>query len=132
MPTFLKQKSVEFRETFIARKTKPLVYKYRDSGFNILKPYILRLNNWIEIEQKIEIEQLKKITEYYEVRNWNFIKIWVSKNIKTLQFFKVTDATAEGLVRQLDYNLEWYYLLKWYFENWNYEYRLWYDITYNN
>ena len=132
MPMFLKEKSIEFRESYISWRMTGLVYKYRDSWLNILKPYILKLNNWIAINQKINIEEFKKIVEYYEVTNWNFTKNWTNKKIQTLKFYIIDENNIKDLIKQLNYNLEWYYFFKWIIEDWSYEYRLWYDIKFNN
>ena len=131
MPMFLKAKSVEFRESYIIWRMTALVYKYRNSWFNILKPYLIKLNNWITLDQKIGIEEFKKITEYYEVNNWKFTKDWITKNIQTLKYYNIDENNIEDLIKQLNYNLDLYYFFKWELEDWNYKYRLWYDIVYN-
>ena len=130
LPEWLKTQTLEFRENFIAKKIKSLIAKYKNSWYNLIKPYLLKLNNWIEVDKKLNIEDLKKIAAYYEVNNFKFIKNYSSKTIKTLKYYLVTDDNVEILVKQLNYSFSWYYLFKWYLDSWNYEYRLGYDIKY--
>lgn len=128
LPIYLKEESVDARKAFIATKIAPMVYKYRYSGYNLLKPYILKLDNWININKKLDIEDLKKIMGYYEVNNFTFKKSGTTKTISGLKYYNVVESEIDNIVEQLNYTFTWYYLFKWKLDNWSYEYRLAYDV----
>lgn len=128
----LKEKDLLYRENLIIQNTIPLVEKYKDSWYILLKPYILKLKNWIDYEQSINIDDLKKIINYYEVENWKFIKNWKSVTISwEFNYYNISNSSIEWLLKNLEYDFNWYYLFKWKLNDWNYEYRLAYNIKTN-
>lgn len=131
LPEYLKDKDKDFRKWVINQKILLLIPKYRNSWYNILKPYILKLDNWIKADKKLDIEDLKKIMWYYDVENLKFIKDWKTRNINSLQYYVVDWNSVESLLEQIEYNFNWYYLFKWKLDNWSYEYRLAYDVVVN-
>jgi len=128
LPEELKTKSRDYIKSHIAWKTAPIVLKYKYSWYNILKPFILKLENWIKIDKKLDTTDLIKIMWSYNVDNFRFIKNWVTKTITNLKYYKVIDSNIETIVEQMDYNFSNKYLFKWKLDNWSYEYRLWYDV----
>jgi hypothetical protein len=131
IPSFLKEKSLEYREDFISKRISSLLYKYKDSWYNILRLYLIKYENGIDLNKKLDIEDLKKIIPYYEVNNWNIIINWREENISNIKYYLIDDSKVENILEQLDYNFEWYYLFKWKLENWTYEYRLSYNVSFN-
>lgn len=131
IPNYLKEESLDYRKKYITKKITPLISKYRYSNYNILKPYTLKLDHWIDIEKKLDIEDLKKIMDSYKVENFVFKKNGVSKSIKTLQYYKLTNLQVNSILDQLNYNLYWHYLFEWKLENWTSEYRLAYNVKFN-
>ncbi len=128
IPEYLKEKDITFRKAFINNNISKLLTKYRNSWYNILKPYILKIDNWIKIDKVLDIQDLKKILWFYEVEKQTFKKDWIIKNIKSLKFYLINNEVVELLASQIDYNFDWYYLFKWKLDNWNYEYRLAYNV----
>ena len=130
LPDELKQKTPEYLDSYIVKRIIPLVSKYRYSWYNILKPFTLRLDYWIDLEKKLDIEDLKEIVPYYEVDNFKFTKNWEVKNIKTLRYYWLWDLAIDDIVEILNFSFHWYYLFKWKLEDWSYEYRLAYDVKF--
>lgn len=127
----IKNLSKDQIQKLINSNIAPLVYKYKYSWYNILKPFILKLENNIELDKVLDINDLWKIIWEYEVNNFTFYKNWIKKSIKSLKYYKIDDSLVEDILKVLNYNTYWYYLFKWKLENWTYEYRLWYDLIFN-
>ena len=130
IPSFLKEKSLEYREAFIKKRIASLVYKYKDSWYNILKPYVLKYENWIELTKTLDLEDLKKILWYSEVVNWSTYINWVKKQISNINYYEINDSNVENIIKQLNYNFDWFYLFKWKLDDWSYEYRLAYNVIF--
>jgi hypothetical protein len=128
-PEYLKEKDLDFRRNFITKNIIPLLPKYKNSGYNLLKPYLLKLNKWIAIDKNIDIEDLKKIMGYYEVIDNQFIQKWIKKTIiKPYNYYTIEDNSIESLLSQIGYNFDWYYLFKFILQNWEYKYWLAYGV----
>ncbi|MFK7780054.1 MAG: hypothetical protein QM490_02805 [Candidatus Gracilibacteria bacterium] len=128
LPSFLKEENSDFLNALVAKKIAPMVYKYRYSGYNILKPFTLKLDYGINLEKKLDIEDLKIIMTYYEVDNFKFLLNGVTKSITTLKYYNLEDLDIESIIEQLNFTFNGYYLFKWKLVNGNYEYRLAYDV----
>ena len=48
-----------------------------------------------------------------------------------MKYYLIDDSSVGIVLKQLNYNLKWYYLFKWKLDNWNYEYRLAYNLKFN-
>ena len=131
MPSFLKEKSLKYRKEFISKRIAALLYKYKDSWYNLLKIYLIKNKYNIDLNKKLDIEDLKKIISYYEIKNWNITINWIKKSINNMKYYIIDDSNIENILNQLNYKLEWFYLFKWKLDNWNYEYILTYDIIFN-
>lgn len=129
IPTFLKEKSLSYRKNLVLKKTAPMVSKYKNSWYNLLKPFVLKLKYLIDINSKLNIENLKTIVEYYKVTNFQFLKDNKVKKITKLKYYIINNSNIEDLYEQLNYSFDWYYLFKWDLDNWNFEYRLAYDLN---
>lgn len=130
IPEFLKQKGLEYREDLIRKKLAPLVSKYKDDNYNILKPFIFKLNNNIDINKALDINDIKSIIWLQTVENFKFIKDSKKYSIKSYKYYIIDDYKIDNLIEQLNFNLDWYYLFYWKDENWKYDYRLAYDVEF--
>ncbi|MDP2091272.1 MAG: hypothetical protein Q8K30_06780 [Candidatus Gracilibacteria bacterium] len=131
LPEYLKNKDLEFRKGIINQKTLLLLSKYNKSGYNLLKPYLIKLNNGIKVDKKIDIEDLKTIITYSEVDNLKVSISGKNKNIASLSYYIIESSSLESMLEQLDYNLDGYYLFKWKLDNGGYDYRLAYNVIFN-
>lgn len=129
LPEYLKDKDMEFRKWVMNQKVIQLIPKYKNVWYNLLKPYILKLNNGIKADKKLDIEDLKKILWYYNVENLKFINNWKTKEITSLLYYVVDWIDIDHLLEQIEYNFDWYYLFKWKLDYWTYEYRLAYNVV---
>ena len=109
---------------------EPLITKYKYSNYNILKPYLIRLEHNIALDKKLDINDLTKIINTYTVDNFTFYENWKKRVISSLRYYVVLNDKIEELLEQLNYSTNWYYLFKWKLENWSYEYRLGYDVKF--
>ncbi len=131
LPEYLKDKDMDFRKWVINQKTALLISKYKSNWYNLLKPYIMRLDKWIKFDKKLDIEDLKTIMWFSDVENLKVTKDWKTKNIASLLYYVVDWNSVENMLEQLEYNLDWYYLYKWKLDDWSYEYRLAYNVVFN-
>jgi len=129
LPQYLKEKDKDFLKWFITQNIIPLLPKYKNSWYNILKPYLMKLNNWIDVDKELDIEDLKKIMWYYEVIDMKFTKNWTKNTITNINYYLIDNTDIDDLMVQLNFNIDWYYLFKWKLDNWNYEYRLAYNLV---
>ena len=130
IPSFLKTKSIEYRKKFINKRISALLYKYKNSWYNLLKPYLLKEKYNIDLNKSLTIDDLKKIVPYYKVNNWNININWTTKYIKNIKYFVITNSNTEDILNQLNYNLDWFYIFYMKNDNWSYEYRLAYDVIF--
>lgn len=131
IPEEIKQTNIETRKKLISKNIEPLISKYKNSWYLLLKPYLLKINNWISIDKKLDIADLTKILKYAEVVDFKFTLDWKTKSIAWYNYFLITDDNAEELMEQTRYDTTNYYLLKWKLDNLKYEYRLVYDLKTN-
>ncbi|MDD2870728.1 MAG: hypothetical protein PHS49_01960 [Candidatus Gracilibacteria bacterium] len=128
LPDYLKETDLDFRKNLVSQNIAFLTNKYKNKNYNLLKPYIYKLNNGIDLNKKIDIEDLKKIMGYYEVENLKFTKNGGIVSITGLNYYIIEDNMLKDLLNQLNYELNNFYLFKWKLENGTYEYRLAYDV----
>jgi hypothetical protein len=128
IPSFLKTKSLAYRKTFINRRISTLLSKYKNSNYNLLKPFLFKYNNNLKIDKNLTIVWLSKAIWIYNVNNWIFYKNWIKKHINNINYYTVSDKNIETVASQLNYNFDWFYLFKWKLDDWSYEYRLAYNV----
>lgn len=89
-----------------------------------MKPFIFRENNLLSYNEKITIEKLKNIVNFYKVEN-NILSInWGQKFIRSIDYLIITDDNLEIALEQYNYGIDKYYFLEWNFWNWKVEYRM--------
>lgn len=131
LPESLKTTSMDYRKNLIAKNLSELVDKYSKRGYNLLTPFIFREDNWFTYNEDITLSNFDKITPMYTVDNFQYNYNWYQKTIKKLSFYTLTNDNIEVVLEQLNYNLIWHYFYKWKMQDWSYEYRLWYNVTFN-
>ena len=95
-----------------------------DFGKEKWVPYIFREKYGIDKTKTLTINDLKKALPEYEVSEMIFTENGKRKRIKKLNYFVLDDRVLGDLLDQLKYDLEGFYLFKWYTDANNYEYRL--------
>ena len=133
-PEELKTTDLSYRKKLIKKNISYLLYKYKKSNYRLIKPFIFREENGLDPYEKITISKLKNILPYIEINDFKFIENWTKKQIKSLKYFTLkndnesTDNEIENLLDQFNYNLKWFYISKWFNEDWTNEYRLAYNL----
>ena len=128
VPEELKTKSLDERKIHILKNIVPLLNKYENSWYNILRTHLLKKKHDIKLMNKFDLDSLKKILPFHEVIDFRFIKDWKTILIKNLAYYKMEDDLVEDLIKQLNYDFTGHYLLKWKLEDWSYEYRVGYNL----
>ena len=128
IPEELEISSEYFRRNYIDKKLYELSTKYDLDDYLILQPFIFRKENWLSYSEEITIDKLKNILPYFEVSDFKYTNNWKELSIKKLSYYGVDDSSISDILSQLNYKLDSYYLFKWDLWDWNYEYRLAYDL----
>lgn len=118
--------------TIIFNNLCKLINKYKDIDYKILKPCKFALKYWLT-GAKIRYDDISKIFDIYNVE-WNFrFKInWKTKQITKFKYFILDNENINNIIKtNFNYDLNWTYLFNWKTEDWNYEYRLAYDVELN-
>lgn len=126
----LKVTSLSYRTNLVKKNRTFLINKYKWENYNILKPFIFRVENNLNPYETITIKKLQNILPFYEINDFSFNFNWEKKIIKHLQYYTLQDNLLEPLLEQLNYNLDNYSLFKWQLDNWQLEYRLGYNIEF--
>lgn len=128
IPENIKKLSLEDRKRIILNNLNKVSNKYKNENYKLLKLLNFKKEHNIKYDEKITLENFNKILNTYDLYDFNFTKNW--KNIKILKFkyYDVDILDLEFLIEQLDYNLDWYYLFKWYDNKGWFNYILAYDI----
>jgi len=132
LPEYLRNENLNSRENIVMDNISKLSDKYINTNYNLLKPFKFRKANKIGRKEKITISNFNKLLPLYEVNNFKFKDTkWKENNISKFSYFKLKDDNIENLLRQLNYDLTWYYFFKWNNPDWNFDYRLWYNVVFN-
>jgi len=132
-PEALESTNLGFRKNLVSQKLFGLIGKYNSDDYIILQWSEFRNKLNIHPSDDITIDDIKKSIGYIEVAaDFSTIldgkKIYVSK----FQYYTLSNGNVESILNQLEYNLEWFYLMKFY-PDWssrNFEYRLAYDVAF--
>lgn len=130
LPEYIKWLNLEERKNLILKNLYNLLWKYNNSNYKLLDLVKLKKNHNIDYNKKINLKNFSKILPIKEVSNFSFYDNWVKKQIKKFKYFEINDNNIENILEQLDYDLKWYYFLKWYKKDWSFKYRLWYDFEF--
>ena len=134
LPSNLKSTNLESRKILIQNNLLKISDKYVNKNYLLLKPFTFRKANSLTYNEKIKVETIKNIIPSYDVNNYKYKDNNQVKSITTLDYYTINDSNIETLLKQIDYNLDWFKLFKW--DNWTY--RLSYnvkttnEIAYNN
>ena len=126
-PVDLETTWLDYRKKLISKNLSDLVSKYENKDFILLKLYKFKKSIWLNYYSKITIKDIEDHVRFYEVNSdFSFIKDWKKGYVKSIKFYQVDDSTIESTLEQINYNLSYYYLFKWYknWNSWDYEYRL--------
>ena len=132
-PEYLKSKSLNFRINLVNKNLSKLVNKYKNKNYLLLKWAEFKKENNINFDENTKIEDLKKIINFYQVEEVSKSKLliedknWKKWYIKSLRFYQINNNNLGDLLKQLNYNLDWYSLLEWK-KNWKIEYRLAFEL----
>lgn len=131
LPDYIKDDSLEVRESIIFNNLYKIASKYSDSDYNILKPFKFRIENGFD-SKVLWVEDFSKVIRSYYVDNFYFSDGIKNYHISKFKYFVVNDSNIENTIKyNFNYNLDWLYLFKWKLDDWNYEYRLWYNVELN-
>jgi len=120
--------SLNNRKNLVNKNLYNLYEKYKDY------PLMYKVKNkiflWLSYDENITLEKLSKKLPFYEVINNSYIDNWVKKNIKSLNYYNLTQENLETVIINPKVNLENMVLLKWINKNQEVEYRLAYDLKF--
>lgn len=128
LPSYLKTEKLESRKSLIESNLSNISDKYENKNYLLLKPFAFRKDNGLVYNDQITIKTIKNIVPSFEVNNYKYTDNNQVKSITNLDYYAINDSNIETLLKQVDYNLNWYKLFKW--DNWTY--RLSYNVKTNN
>lgn len=131
-PESLKLSSLDFRKALIKSNISKLTTKYKDSNYNLLKIFKFKEKYDISATKDITTNDLIKIFWYKEMKDFEIIINGETKYIKNLNYIVLENDTIESFLKQNNYNLSWYNILKWYKDDWSVEFIISNNITYHN
>lgn len=128
LPSYLETKSLKDRKNLINDNLSKISSKYENKNYILLKPFTFRKDNSLTYNEKITVETIKNIIPSYNVTNYKYKDNNQVKSITNLNYYTINNSNVETLLKQIDYNLDWYKLFKW--DDWTY--RLSYNVITNN
>lgn len=134
LPEYLKTTPYTERASIVQRNLATILNKYQDSTYNLFDLIKLKVKYKIPVENKISIENLKKMIPFYEINtDFQYTQNWETKYIQKLSYYPIArDSEVEIVLSQLGYDVTNTKLFKWKIWDNNYEYRLWYNIVIAN
>ena len=118
IPEEILSTTLEYRKSQIKTNLSKLTEKYKNNNYLLLRQFSFKKDNNISYTQNITTEDLKSMIPYYEVNDYKLTINDEIKKITNIKYYTVTNENINILLKQINYNLEWYTLLKW--DNWNY------------
>lgn len=128
LPENFKTASQEYINNYVNTNLFNLVKKYENDDYLILRKAKFKYKNNFNATEDITISNLYKAMPLYTVKNNTFIKDWKEYFISKVFYYKITNSTLDWTLEQINYDTSNYYFFKRYNSDWNYEYRLWYDL----
>lgn len=135
-PKALESTNLEFRQNLVGTKLFALSDKYSWEKYPLILPSEFRKSLGIDFDDEITFNNLKEKTIYLEVASDFSTTLDGRKRfLQWYQYFAMPKdgSNIESLLNQLSYDLEWYYLMKFY-RQWSsgeFDYRLAYNVKFN-
>ncbi len=130
-PKELKTTSLEYRKLLVSQNLLKLVDKYKRNGYLILNESIFRKKYWIWAKDKITVNKILEFFPYYEIHKGRTKINWKNKIISKISYFEINDKNINLILLQLNYNMDWMYIFKWFNNDWTYKYIISNKITFN-
>lgn len=130
-PENLKIADLWYRQNYVKQNLIQISEKYKNNDYVLLREINFKKKYNINPTETITIANLGKIFPLYEIKDFKTKINWVNKTITKINYYKIEDSTLGDLIKQINYNTTWYYFFKWDLGDWNYEYRLWYNVIFN-
>lgn len=121
------------RENLVSENLYNLAKNSTYSNYLLLSTYVNKIKLWLWLNDKLTMEQAKKIIPYVEASyNYTFTDSnWIKRHITNLKFYTVSDLTIDSFMKSIFwYQTSWLMLIKWRYSDWTYEYRLTKNINY--
>lgn len=119
--------SLEDRKKIVLKNMYDIYDTYKN--YELLKKIKNKINLWLEFDENLTIEKLSNKIEFFEVKNHSYQnKNWNLYKIKSINFYSINDENIENIIFNPNIDISKMTLFKWYNEDWNFEYRLSYDI----
>ena len=133
LPESVRNMSLENREEMILYNLNEIVKsgKYKGKNYKLLKLIEFKKEHKIDYNEKITLDNFSRILPMYSVKDFSFTKNSSKKYISKLRFYDISSTDIEKLINQIWYDLSWYYLFKFYEDNWrDFKYVLAYDVEF--
>lgn len=129
IPTYLKNLSLSDRKMLVQKRLYELYDNYKN--YNLFKKLKNKIELWYSYDETPTLSTLLEKKVVYEVNNFIFTYNNTQKQISSLNYYKLTDDNISLLMSKPDFDMKNSYLFKWYLDNWSFEYRIAYDVTFN-
>lgn len=131
-PENLKTETLEYRNNLIRTNLSKLTTKYKDDDYNLLKPFKFKQNYNLNPIKNITATDLINAVGYKDMINYEITLNGKKKNIKNLNYILFEDEIIEIFLEQVNYDLSWYMILKWYKDNGEVQLIIANNIVYHN
>jgi len=131
-PEELKWTSIEYRKNLIKTNLSKLTSKYKNNSYNLLKEFKFREKYNLSTNKLINLSDMIEILWYYEMKDFEIKINNEIKHIKNLNYIVLDDSSVEVFLKQIDYKIDDYKILKWIKEDNSIEYIISNNITYHN
>jgi hypothetical protein len=131
-PESLKNTPKEFRDNLIKQNINNLSEKYKNSWYNLVKPFIYKKSKWLDPLKDITVADLISIYTFYEFRDYEIAFPNKVRTVKSMNYTTLSNEYTETILEKNNYNLDDVIFLKWFQDNWNIDYIMVNDITYQN
>lgn len=131
-PESLKNTPIEFRENLIRQNINKLTEKYKNNWYNLVKPFIYKKTKWLDPIKDITVSDLISIYDFYEFRDYEISFSNRVRIVKNMNYTTLSNEYTETILEKNNYNLDNVLFLKWFKENWDIEYIMVNEISYQN
>ncbi len=129
IPSYLKDLSLDERKLLVQKRLYELYDNYKN--YNLFKKLKNKIELWYSYDETPTLSTLLEKKVVYEVKNFILTYNNTQKQISSLNYYKLTDDNISLLMSKPDFDMKNSYLFKWYLDNWSFEYRIAYDVTFN-